>query len=142
MTVSQCQRWLRVFSVNYLARREADRARDRGYISQDLFEKLYEQQLQLITRYKKNMKQKLVKLIDKILLRKRSLIETVNDQLKNIFEIEHSRHRSIWNFLVNLMAGLIAYSYRMRISHCGKSGFRRRRISISSMAFVVKEIPL
>ena len=83
----------------------------RGYISQDLFEKLYEQQLQLITRYKKNMKQKLVKLIDKILLRKRALIETVNDQLKNIFHIEHSRHRSIWNFLVNLMAGLIAYSY-------------------------------
>ena len=84
---------------------------DRGYISQDLFEKLYEQQLQLITRYKKNMKQKLVKLIDKILLRKRALIETVNDQLKNIFQIEHSRHRSIWNFLVNLMAGLIAYTY-------------------------------
>ena len=46
---------------------------DRGYISQDLFEKLYEQQLQLITRYKKNMKQKLVKLIDKILLRKRAI---------------------------------------------------------------------
>ncbi len=58
--------------------------RDRGYISQKLFEKLYSQGLQLITRYKKNMKQKLVKLIDKILLRKRSLIETVNDQLKNI----------------------------------------------------------
>jgi hypothetical protein len=84
---------------------------DRGYISQDLFEKLYEQQLQLVTRYKKNMKQKLVKIIDKILLRKRALIETVNDQLKNIFQIEHSRHRSIWNFLVNLMAGLIAYTY-------------------------------
>ncbi len=63
---------------------------DRGYISQELFEKLYEQQLQLITRYKKNMKQKLVKLIDTILLRKRALIETVNDQLKNIFQIEHS----------------------------------------------------
>ena len=57
-----------------------------------------------------NMKQKLVKLIDKIILRKRALIETVNDQLKNIFHIEHSRHRNIWNFLVNLMAGLIAYS--------------------------------
>ena len=58
--------------------------------SQELFEKLYEQGLQLITRHKKNMKQKLVKLIDKILLRKRSLIETVNDQLKNISQIEHS----------------------------------------------------
>ena len=84
---------------------------DRGYISQDLFEKLYEQQLKLITRYKKKMKQKLVKLIDKILLRKRALIETVNDQLKNILQIEHSRHRSVWNFLVNLIAGLIAYTY-------------------------------
>ncbi|MDJ0719000.1 MAG: IS982 family transposase, partial [Prochloraceae cyanobacterium] len=84
---------------------------DRGYISQKLFEELYERGLQLITRYKKKMKQKLVKLIDKILLRKRSLIETVNDQLKNISQIEHSRHRSVWNFLVNLFAGLIAYTY-------------------------------
>ncbi len=54
---------------------------DRGYISQKLFEELYERGLQLITRYKKKMKQKLVKLIDKILLRKRSLIETVNAPL-------------------------------------------------------------
>ena len=67
---------------------------DRGYISQELFEELYEGGLQLITRYKKKMKQKLVKLIDKILLRKRSLIETVNDQLKNISQIEHLLHRS------------------------------------------------
>ncbi len=84
---------------------------DRGYISQELFEKLYEQGLKLITRHKKNMKQKLVKLIDKILLRKRSLIETVNDQLKNISQIEHLLYRSVWNFMVNLFAGLIAYTY-------------------------------
>ena len=57
------------------------------------------------------MKQQLVKLMDKILLRKRSLIETVNDQLKNISQIEHSRHRSVWNFMVNLFSGLIAYTY-------------------------------
>ena len=84
---------------------------DRGYISQALFEQLYEQGLQLITRRKKNMKQQLVKLMDKILLRKRSLIETVNDRLKNISQIEHSRHRSVWNFMVNLFSGLIAYTY-------------------------------
>ena len=90
---------------------------DRGYISQELFEELYDRGLQLITRYKKNMKQKLVKLIDKILLRKRSLIETVNDQLKNISQIEHSRHRSVWNFLVNLFAGLIAYTYLPKKPH-------------------------
>ncbi len=51
------------------------------------------------------------RLMDKVLLRKRSLIETVNDQLKNISQIEHSRHRSIWNFFVNLFSGLIAYTY-------------------------------
>jgi len=84
---------------------------DRGYISQALFEQLYQQGLELITRRKKKMKQQLVRLMDKILLRKRSLIETVNDQLKNISQIEHSRHRSFWNFLVNLLAGLIAYTY-------------------------------
>jgi hypothetical protein len=61
---------------------------------------------------KKNMKQRLVKLIDKILLRKRALIESVNDQLKNICQIEHSRHRSVFNFLVNLIAGLTAYIYQ------------------------------
>ncbi len=49
-------------------------------------------------------------MIDKILLRKRALIESVNDQLKNICQIEHSRHRSIFNFLVNLLAGLVAYT--------------------------------
>ena len=84
---------------------------DRGYISQSLFEQLYHRGLKLITRRKKNMKQQLVKLMDKILLRKRSLIETVNDQLKNIFQIEHSKHRSVWNFMVNLFSGLIAYTY-------------------------------
>ena len=85
---------------------------DRGYISQKLFEELYERGLQLITKPKRNMKNKLVKMIDKILLRKRALIESVNDQLKNICQIEHSRHRSVWNFLVNLLAGLTAYTYQ------------------------------
>ena len=57
------------------------------------------------------MKNTLIPLADKVLLRKRSLIETVNDQLKNICQIEHSRHRSRFNFLANLVAGLIAYCY-------------------------------
>jgi hypothetical protein len=73
--------------------------------------KLFDPGLELITKHKKNMKQKLVKLMDKILLRQRALIETVNDQLRNIRQIEHSRHRSVWNFMVNLLAGLIAYTY-------------------------------
>ena len=84
---------------------------DRGYVSQALFEQLLAQGLQLIARRRKNMKNTLMTLLDKVLLRKRSLIETVNDQLKNICQIEHSRHRSWFNFLVNLVSGLIAYSY-------------------------------
>ena len=58
------------------------------------------------------MKNKLLPMLDKLLLRKRSLIETVNDQLKNISQIEHSRHRSVTNFLVNLVARVIAYTYQ------------------------------
>lgn len=83
---------------------------DKGYISIKLFKKLYQHGLQLITKIKKNMKNKFMLLTDKFLLRKRAIIETVNDQLKNISQIEHSRHRSPWNFLANVLAGLIAYS--------------------------------
>ena len=85
---------------------------DKGYISQALFEKLFLQDVQLITHIRKNMKNRLVPLIDKLLLRKRVLIETVNDQRKNISQIEHSRHRSPTNFMVNLLAGLIAYTHQ------------------------------
>ena len=84
---------------------------ERGYVSQKLFEQLYEQGLKLIAKSKRNMKNRLMKTIDKILLRKRAVIESVNDQLKNIRSIEHSRHRSVFNFLVNLLAGLVAYTY-------------------------------
>lgn len=85
---------------------------DRGYVSQKLFDELYERGLQLITKLRKNMKNKLMPMVDKLLLRKRSLIETINDQLKNICQIEHTRHRSKINFLVNLLAALIAYTYQ------------------------------
>ncbi|WP_016762423.1 IS982 family transposase, partial [Leptospira kirschneri] len=63
---------------------------DRGYISQSLFESLYEKGIQLITKLKKNMKNKLMPLVDKILLRKRAIIESVNDELKNICQIQHT----------------------------------------------------
>lgn len=82
---------------------------DKGYISAELGQKLFHRGLQLFTSIRDKMKQKLMSLKDKILLRKRSLIETVNDQLKNISQIEHSRHRSPQNFLVNLLAGISAY---------------------------------
>ena len=82
---------------------------DKGYISNQLYEELLEKGVQLITGIRKNMKNHLIPLADKILLRKRSIIETINGQLKNISQIEHSRHRNFVNFLLNLFAGLIAY---------------------------------
>ncbi|MGH7868497.1 MAG: IS982 family transposase [Candidatus Dormibacteraceae bacterium] len=83
---------------------------DKGYISRALFEELYRRGLKLITGVRKGMINKLMDLRDKLLLRKRSLIETVNDHLKNVCQIEHTRHRSPANFLAHLLAGLLAYA--------------------------------
>ena len=85
---------------------------DKGYISQPLFEALYDDGVQLVTKLKTNMKNRLVSMFDRVMLRKRAIIESVVDQLKNISQIEHSRHRSVSNCLVNLLAGLIAYTWR------------------------------
>ena len=84
---------------------------DRGYISQTLFQTLFVDGIHLITKIRRNMKNSLMNINDKILLRKRALIETINDELKNICQIEHSRHRSVVNFVSNTIAGLIAYSF-------------------------------
>lgn len=84
---------------------------DKGYVGKDLMQLLFADGLHLITHIKNNMKNSLMTMSDKILLRKRSIIETVNDELKNICQIEHSRHRSFTNFLSNIVAGLIAYSF-------------------------------
>ena len=87
---------------------------DRGYLSQALLAQLGEQGVQLITKLRKNMKNKLLPPFDKRLLRNRSIIETVHDPLQNSSQIEHSRHRSPFNFFVNLMAGLVAYTFRAK----------------------------
>ena len=85
---------------------------DKGYISKKLTELLALDDVELITKLKKNMKPKIIALFDKVMLRKRSIIETINDQLKNISQIEHSRHRSLTNCMINVVAGLLAYSYQ------------------------------
>ena len=85
---------------------------DKGYLSQALFETLYERGLELITSLRKNIKGQLMLLSDRLMLRKRFIIETITDQLKNISQIEHTRHRSPANFAVNLLAGLIAYTHQ------------------------------
>ena len=82
---------------------------DKGYIGKNIFQRLFVDGIQLITKLKSNMKGAVMSVADKLLLRKRAIIETVNDELKNIAQIEHSRHRSFDNFIVNLLGGLAAY---------------------------------
>jgi hypothetical protein len=84
---------------------------DTGYLSQKIFESLFIDGIHLITKIRSNMKNTLMSLSDKILLRKRAIVESVIDKLKNICQIEHSRHRSFKNFIVDLISGLIAYSF-------------------------------
>ncbi len=86
---------------------------DKGYVSQKLAQQLLESAgIQLITKLKRNMKQRLMPLSERLMLRKRSIIETIIDQLKNISQIEHSRHRSPVNCFVNILCGLIAYCHQ------------------------------
>jgi len=84
---------------------------DKGYLSKELTNMLFVDGLHLITSIRNNMKNCLMELKDKILLRKRSVIETINDELKNMCQVEHSRHRSFGNFITNLISGLIAYCF-------------------------------
>ena len=97
---------------------------DKGYISKPLYELLRQTiGVRLITKLKANSKNRLpMELIDRVLIRKRAIVESVIDQLKNISQIEHSRHRSVGNFLVNLMCGLIAYAHQPKKPSLGLDG--------------------
>ena len=86
---------------------------DRGYISQTLTQDLLEKHLvQLVTKLRKNMKNKLMDEMDKYFLRKRAILESIYDQLKNISQIKHTRHRSMTGFMSNLLVSLIAYCHQ------------------------------
>ena len=86
---------------------------DKGYVSQSLATQLFEDEgIEFFAKPRRNMKNKLMRLNDKLLSRKRSIIETIIDQLKNISQIEHSRHRSPINFCTNVLCGLIAYRHQ------------------------------
>jgi hypothetical protein len=85
---------------------------NRGYIFQQLFKVLWDHGLQLITKIRENMHNKLVPLADKLLLRKRAIIETINDQIKNIQQVEHTRHRSLGNAMTNVLAIFVAYTHQ------------------------------
>jgi hypothetical protein len=82
---------------------------DKGYISQSLFNKLLAKGLHLVTQIRSNMKNKLMNLTDRMMLRKRSLVESVFHIFKDVLTMEHTRHRSPINFMVNMASGLAAY---------------------------------
>ncbi|MDR0418879.1 MAG: IS982 family transposase [Prevotellaceae bacterium] len=84
---------------------------DRGYISQKLAEILFVDGIHFVAKMRNNMKGGELPLQDRLMLRKRAVIESVNDELKNICQIEHTRHRCFTNFITNLIAGLLAYSF-------------------------------
>ena len=84
---------------------------DKGYISQSLFASLFDRGVHIVTGIRTNMKNRLMDVYDKIMLRKRSIIETINDMLKNVALIVHTLHRSVSNFIVNLLAGMAAYAF-------------------------------
>ena len=84
---------------------------DKGYISQALFDLLFEDGIQLITKVRKNMKQRNLTETEQILLRKRAVIESVNDELKNICKLQHTRYRSVNGFLFNIMSALAVFSF-------------------------------
>src|SRR5215471_10782642 len=103
---------------------------DRGYISRALHKMLWAQGLALITLIRRNMKPCLMWLWDRLLLRKRFLIETINDQLKNVSQIEHSCHRSFTGFMVNLVAGLLAYTYQPKKPSLGLRVWGESRLPV------------
>lgn len=99
---------------------------DKGYISAKLFKRLYSRGITLVTKIKKGMQNFLFCFKDMLLLKKRGVIESVNDILKSYCYIEHSRHRSPVNFLVNLIAGLVAYSFCEK-----KPSIKRKRSAVA-----------
>ncbi len=84
---------------------------DKGHISQSLFGRLWDDGIHIVTGLRSNMKQRLMPIYDKIMLRKRSIIESVNDMLKNVAQLVHTRHRSVHNFLINMLAAMGAYCF-------------------------------
>ena len=104
---------------------------DKGYLGKALEADLFEQGVTLITTVRKNMKAKAISLWDRAMLSRRFIIETINDQLKNISFIEHSRHRSMNGFMLNLLAGLVAYCLKDNKPHLNLTDVERNAIVIA-----------
>ena len=116
---------------NFLENIKGKLCANKGYIGQALFENRFLNGIQLVTKVKNNMKNSLMSIANKILLRKRCLIETVNDELKNIAQIEHSRHRFFNNFIANSLSAIAAYCFFEKKSAIDVKFINDRQLSIS-----------
>jgi len=85
---------------------------DKGYLGKKLFDMLWKHGVKIITNVKKNMKKKLMSSKEKFLLKKRAVVKSVGNILKNNLSVNHSRHRSVAGFFVNLCSGLLAYAFK------------------------------
>lgn len=106
-------------------------AGDKGYLSKEKSDSLAKQGLKLVTRVRKNMKEKVLTLFEKFFLSKRGIVDTVTEQLKSICQIEHTRHRSPFNFISNLVAALAAYVLRPR-----KPSFKFNKLTCNKWALM------
>ncbi|WP_288321675.1 IS982 family transposase [uncultured Alistipes sp.] len=100
-----------LYSESFIGNVKGKLCGDKGNIGKQLFEFLFMNGIQLVTKVKSNMRNSLMSVADKIMLRKRALVESVNDELKNIAQIEHSRHRSFTNFITNALSAIAAYCF-------------------------------
>lgn len=100
-----------LYSESFIENVKGKLCGDKGYLGKQLFEFLFMNGIQLVTKIKNNMRNSLMSVYDKIMLRKRALIESVNDELKNIAQTEHSRHRSFANFITNALNAIAAYCF-------------------------------
>ena len=103
-----------------VAELESEMFADKGYISKALFQRLWQRGLHLITGIRRNMKNYLLPLLDKILLRKRFIIETLFDKLKFGMGLEHTRHRSPTNAFVHILSCIAAYVLAQPMSKMGR----------------------
>ena len=111
---------------------------DKGYIGKNFFQRLFVDGIQLITKLKSNMKGALMSVSDRLLLRKRAIIETVNDELKNIAQVEHSRHRCFDNFIVNLLGAIAAYCLFPKVVSYNRIVELERDVAVPLTLFIKK----
>ena len=126
-----------LYSESFIENVKGKLCGDKGYIGRQLFEFLFMNGIQLVTKVKNKMKNSLMSVSDKIMLRKRALVESVNDELKNIDQIEHSRYRSFANFITNALSAIAAYCFfPKKRTFYFSGGYRRQSVDVVLVAYI------